>query len=76
MKLKEIIIDADFCIKIGASSKYRYLERDVYQGVYQFLAKVMINPKNRKRIKGRRVHFLWQRQSPFHILRQMKKSCS
>lgn len=27
MKLKEILIDADFCIKVGASSKYRYLER-------------------------------------------------
>lgn len=27
MKLKGIIVDADFCIKVGASSKYRYLER-------------------------------------------------
>lgn len=27
MKLREIIVDADFCIKVGASSKYRYLER-------------------------------------------------
>ena len=103
MKLKEIIIDADFCIKIGASSKYRYLERVlkelaekvyihrvvydeiiipacakdqvdelirqgilevidesglsplervVYQGVYQSLAKVMINPKKPKKNQG------------------------
>lgn len=27
MKLKGVIVDADFCIKVGASSKYRYLER-------------------------------------------------
>jgi hypothetical protein len=27
MKLNEIIVDADFCIKVGASSKYRYLEQ-------------------------------------------------
>lgn len=27
MKLKGIIVDADFCIKIGASPKYRYLEK-------------------------------------------------
>lgn len=27
MKLKGIIIDADFCIKLGASPKYRYLEK-------------------------------------------------
>lgn len=27
MKLEEIIVDADFCIKVGASPKYRYLER-------------------------------------------------
>ena len=27
MKLKGIIVDADFCIKVGASPKYRYLER-------------------------------------------------
>ena len=27
MKLERIIVDADFCIKIGASPKYRYLER-------------------------------------------------
>lgn len=27
MKLKSVIVDADFCIKIGSSSKYRYLER-------------------------------------------------
>lgn len=27
MKFKRIIIDADFCIKVGASQKYRYLER-------------------------------------------------
>lgn len=27
MKLSGIIVDADFCIKIGASPKYRYLER-------------------------------------------------
>ncbi|MCL2437194.1 MAG: hypothetical protein FWD00_04060 [Clostridiales bacterium] len=27
MKLKEIIVDADFCIKVGVSPKYRYLER-------------------------------------------------
>lgn len=27
MKLKGIIVDADFCIKIGASPKYHYLER-------------------------------------------------
>jgi hypothetical protein len=26
MRLSKIIIDADFCIKVGASSKYRYLE--------------------------------------------------
>lgn len=27
MKLKAVIVDADFCIKVGSSSKYRYLER-------------------------------------------------
>nr|WP_302134323.1 hypothetical protein [uncultured Schaedlerella sp.] len=27
MKFKRIIVDADFCIKVGASQKYRYLER-------------------------------------------------
>lgn len=27
MKLKEMIVDADICIKIGNSSKYRYLEK-------------------------------------------------
>jgi len=27
MKLKGIIVDADFCIKLGASPKYRYLEK-------------------------------------------------
>lgn len=27
MKLKGVIIDADFCIKVGASAKYRYLEK-------------------------------------------------
>ena len=27
MKLKEVIVDADFCIKVGVSSKYRYLEK-------------------------------------------------
>jgi len=27
MKMKGIIVDADFCIKVGASPKYRYLER-------------------------------------------------
>ena len=27
MKLKAVIVDADFCIKIGSSSKYRYLEK-------------------------------------------------
>ncbi|MBP3592890.1 MAG: hypothetical protein J6J44_00030 [Lachnospiraceae bacterium] len=27
MKRKEVIVDADFCIKIGSSSKYRYLEK-------------------------------------------------
>lgn len=27
MKLKGIIVDADFCIKVGASPKYRYLEK-------------------------------------------------
>ena len=27
MKLKGVIVDADFCIKVGASPKYRYLER-------------------------------------------------
>ena len=27
MKLKGVIVDADFCIKVGASSKYRYLEK-------------------------------------------------
>ena len=26
MKFKRIIVDADFCIKVGASQKYRYLE--------------------------------------------------
>lgn len=26
MKLKKIIVDADICIKIGGSPKYRYLE--------------------------------------------------
>ena len=97
MALKEIIIDADFCIKVGASAKYRYLEKllpilankayihritydeilvpgcakeqldtlirqnlleildensltliekAVYQGVYQSLARIMMNPNN------------------------------
>ncbi|GAA3650123.1 hypothetical protein [Asaccharospora irregularis] len=27
MKLKQMIIDVDICIKIGASSKYRYIEK-------------------------------------------------
>ena len=27
MKIDEIILDADFCIKVGASTKYRYLEK-------------------------------------------------
>lgn len=27
MKLKQMIIDADICIKIGASPKYRYVEK-------------------------------------------------
>ena len=27
MRLNKIIIDADFCIKVGASPKYRYLEK-------------------------------------------------
>lgn len=27
MKLRGIIVDADFCIKVGASPKYRYLEK-------------------------------------------------
>ncbi|HIZ66442.1 MAG TPA: hypothetical protein H9809_11200 [Candidatus Blautia pullicola] len=103
MKLKGIIVDADFCIKVGASPKYRYLERVltgladkvyihkivydeimipacakeqidflrrkgiieildenilnpieqvVYQGVYQSLAKVMINPKRPRKNQG------------------------
>lgn len=103
MKLKGIIVDADFCIKVGASPKYRYLEKVltelaekvyihkivydeiiipacakeqiitlskqgvleivdesslkplekiVYQGVYQSLANVMINPKRPKKNRG------------------------
>lgn len=103
MKLKGVIVDADFCIKIGASPKYRYLERVlpelaekvyihkivydeiivpacakeqidtlhmqgiveiidencleplekvIYQGVYQSLANVMINPKRPKKNQG------------------------
>lgn len=103
MKLKGVIIDADFCIKVGASPKYRYLERVltelaekvyihkivydeiivpacakdqvdmllkqkvleildenslnplekvVYQGVFQSLANVMINPKRPKKNQG------------------------
>lgn len=27
MKLKQMIIDADICIKVGASPKYRYVEK-------------------------------------------------
>lgn len=27
MKLQKVILDADFCIKIGRSSKYRFLEK-------------------------------------------------
>jgi len=27
MKLKEVLVDADFCIKVGVSLKHRYLER-------------------------------------------------
>jgi len=27
MKLEKTIVDADFCIKVGASAKYRYLEK-------------------------------------------------
>ena len=103
MALKEIIVDADFCIKIGASAKYRYLERlvpilanksfihriaydeiiipgcakeqldtlikqrqleildensltllenAVYQGVYQSLARIMMNPHNPRKNQG------------------------
>ena len=103
MKLERIIVDADFCIKVGASAKYRYLERvlpaladkayihrnvydeimiplcakeqidclkkqgllevidersltplekSVYQGVYQSLAKVMINPSQPRKNQG------------------------
>lgn len=103
MKLKGIIVDADFCIKVGASPKYRYLEiilpelaekvfihknvydeimvpacakeqidslinqgrlqildenslepleKVVYQGTYQSLATVMINPKRPKKNQG------------------------
>ena len=124
MKLERIIVDADFCIKIGASPKYRYLERIlpelaetvyihkkvydeiifpacakeqidvlrkqgvleiidensldplekvVYQGTYQSLANVMINPK---RIKAKLVLLQWQRRNLFHILQRMKWNCS
>lgn len=103
MKLKGIIIDADFCIKIGASPKYRYLEKvllelaekvyidkvvyeevlypacakeqldtlkdqgflvlleegklnpadkAVYQGTYQKLAAVMIDPRKPRKNQG------------------------
>lgn len=103
MKLKGVIVDADFCIKVGASPKYRYLERVLpelaekiyihrvvyneilipvcakeqidsliiqgklkiidennldklekltYQGIYQALANVMINPKKPKKNQG------------------------
>ena len=103
MKLSEIIVDADFCIKVGASSKYRYLERvlpaladkayihraaydevlipacakeqidslklqgalelldenslsqsetSIYLGVYNSLAKVMINPCQPRKNRG------------------------
>lgn len=103
MKLKRIIVDADFCIKVGASPKYRYLEKVlaelaekvyihkivydeiiipacakeqintlleqriveiiderclnpsekiIYQGVYQSLANVMINPKSPRKNRG------------------------
>ena len=37
MKLKAVIVDADFCIKIGGSPKYRYLERllpEIAESVY------------------------------------------
>lgn len=103
MKLKGIIVDADFCIKVGASPKYRYLEKVlaeladkvyihrivydeimipacvkeqvdslknqgvlelldennltssekiVYQGIYNKLANMMINPKRPKKNRG------------------------
>lgn len=103
MKLKGIIVDADFCIKVGASPKYRYLERVLpelahkiyihrvvyeeiltpvcvkeqidslrergvlelidessltpiekitYQGIYQSLATVMINPQKPRKNQG------------------------
>ncbi len=103
MKIKGIIVDADFCIKVGTSPKYRYLEKVlteladkvyihkvvydeviapacakeqidtlieqgkvekvdettlsplekvVYEGAYQELEKVMINPKKPKKNLG------------------------
>lgn len=103
MKLKGIIVDADFCIKVGASPKYRYLEKvlpelahkvyihkavydeilvpvcvkeqidslrgqgilelidensltplekTMYQGIYQSLAMVMINPQKPRKNLG------------------------
>ena len=103
MKLEKIIVDADFCIKIGASAKYRYLERvlpaladkayihkiaydeimipicakeqidclikqsllevidessltslekSIYQGIYQSLSKVMMNPTQPRKNQG------------------------
>ena len=103
MALKEIIVDADFCIKVGASAKYRYLEKllpilaskthihrmtynevltprcakeqldaligqrllgvldenslnpmekTVYHGVYQSLARIMMNPSHPSKNQG------------------------
>lgn len=103
MKLKGVIVDADFCIKVGASPKYRYLEkvlmeladkiyihkkvydeilvpacavdqlkslkeqglleildeaalspleRVLYEGTYQSLATVMINPNRPRKNQG------------------------
>lgn len=103
MKLEGIIVDADFCIKVGASPKYRYLEKVLmeladkvyihktvydeilvpacakeqvnclkeqgvlevvnennlnpaekilYQGTYDSLAKVMINPERPRKNRG------------------------
>ena len=37
MNLSSVIVDADFCIKIGSSSKYRYLEKllpEIAKAVY------------------------------------------
>ena len=123
MKLERIIVDADFCIKIGASPKYRYLERIlpelaetvyihkkvydeiifpacakeqidvlrkqgvleiidensldplekvVYQGTYQSLANVMINPKRPKKNQGETCSLAKTKSIPYFATDEME----